>query len=143
MARRALKQLRPTIVPTVSALVAVLASIAGGDRSGLPARFMAELAPPAGVTGPTGHVTLEPGRRAGEVKVRLILSNDTPGAQRTWCLRDPRQDAVLGTGTAVRINAKGNGVAVLTLPLDLPALPALVVEVHDAGTLVASGVVLG
>lgn len=144
MARRVLKQLRPAIVPGVSALVAILATAAGtlGDRTGLTARWMAELAPPAGVAGPTGHATFEPGRRAGEVKVRLILSNDTPGAQRTWRVRDTR-GAVLGATAAVRINAKGNGVAVLTLTGDLPAPPDLVIEVHADETLVASGAILG
>lgn len=144
MARRVLKQLRPTVVPGVSALVALIVTAAGavGARTGLTARWMAELAPPAGVAGPTGHATFELARRTGELTVRLVLSNDTPGAHRTWRLRDSH-GAVVTTAAAVRINAKGNGVAVLTLTGDHPAPPDLVIEVHADDTLVASGVILG
>jgi hypothetical protein len=134
MARRVLRQLRPGVAPGATAIVALAVSLAGAavDRRSLD-KLVADLAPPIGVDGPTGHVVVEPGRRDGELRIRLILSNDTPGAQRTWRIRPTTAAAAVPTAEAsVRVNARGHAVAVVdvaahALPADVP----LVVEILD------------
>lgn len=145
MARRVFRQLRPGAAPGATAIAALAASLAGAavDRRDL-ARLVADLAPPAGVHGPTGHVVVEPGRRAGELRVRLILSHDKPGAHRRWRIRPAATVAAApAAGASLRINARGHGVAVVHLAvLDLPADVPLVVEILDPtddGTVLARG----
>jgi hypothetical protein len=142
MARRARTPLRSTLAPGVTALVTLLASAAASERGGAESRRIADLAPPPGGEGPIGHAVLEPGRRRGEFRLRLVLSNDLPGAHRTWRLRAPTGGTVHPLAP-LRVNARGNAVAVVTLPGTLAAAPRLLIEVHDAGTILASGLLVG
>ena len=141
MARRVLRRLNPTTAPGVTAIAALAASLAGaaGERRTLD-KLAADLVAPGGTTGPTGHVVLEPGRRDGQLRLRLVIANDIPGAHRTWRLRPITPSAAPTAAAAVRINAKGNSVAVATLdalalPSDVPLVVELLTDADDATVL--------
>jgi hypothetical protein len=141
MARRILRRLNPTTAPGVTAMAALAASLAGatGERRTLD-KLVADLVAAAGATGPTGHVVLEPGRRDGQLRLRLVIANDTPGAHRAWRIRPITPSAAPAAAAAVRINAKGNGVAVATLdalalPSDVPLVVELLTDTPDATVL--------
>ncbi len=142
MARRTITRLRPIVMPGFSAVLAML-SLSGAPDS-LRAmgyaisRWSAELAPPAGVTGPHGSVVVEPGKQPNHTVVRVVISGDTPGALRPWHLHRGHlgdSSPIVGPEQSyarIRINARGNGVAVIDLPIPFPDTGDLFVSVHES-----------
>lgn len=68
----------------------------------------------------------------------VVISGDTPGAVRPWHLHEGLcgdQGPIIGPGKSyarIRINAGGNGVAVIDLPIPFPEAGALFVNVHES-----------
>lgn len=112
-------------------------------------KWSAELAPPGGHAGPHGTVVLERGRQPNHTRVRVVISGDTPGALRPWHLHSGtcgEPAPIVGPEQAyarIRINARGNGVAVIDLPVPFPEAGELFVNVHESlkamGTIVSCG----
>lgn len=102
------------------------------------ARWSAELAPPNGALGPHGTVVVERGKQPNHTRVRVVISGDTPGAVRPWHLHSGvcgETAPIVGPEQAyakIRINARGNGVAVIDLPIPFPEAGALFVNVHES-----------
>jgi hypothetical protein len=113
------------------------------------AKWSAELAPPNGALGPHGMVVLEPGRKLNHTRVRVVISGDTPGALRPWHLHSGlcgEQAPIVGPEKAyakIRINARGNGVAVIDLPIPFPEAGALFVNVHESTKMMENIVTCG
>jgi hypothetical protein len=142
MSRRTVTRLKPLLMPGISAILALL-SLTTAPQSARAmahtiARWSAELAPPNGAIGPHGTVVLERGKRPNETRVRVVISGDTPGAVRAWHLHAGicgEEAPIVGPGPAnatIRINARGNGVAVIDLPIPFPEAGALFVNVHES-----------
>jgi superoxide dismutase, Cu-Zn family len=142
MGRRTLNRLKPLLMPGVSAVLALFTLTLAPQNLRAMAhalgQWSAELAPPAGAVGPHGTVILEPGRQPNQTRVRVVISGDTPGAVRPWHLHA----GVIGDSapivgppaaySAIRINKRGNGVAIINLPIPFPETGALFVNVHEA-----------
>lgn len=138
----AIARLKPIILPGFSAMLALLSMTSAPTtaRAMVHAltKWSADLAPPNGAVGPHGSVVLEPGKRPNSTLVRVVISGDTPGAFRPWHLHagqcgDP--GPVVGPEQSyarIRINARGNGVAVIELPIPFPEAGALFVNVHES-----------
>lgn len=151
----ALPPLRPVLAPGVTALVSAVARLSGrravadvaatdgaaGGELSVARRWTTELTPTE-ASGPTGHAVVEAGRRPGELRLRLVVSGDTPGARRTWRLRHPDSSPATHA-VQLRINARGNGVATLVLPPSLRDPARVVVELAHLGAVLASGVLVG
>jgi superoxide dismutase, Cu-Zn family len=142
MARRTITRLKPLLMPGVSAVLALLSLSTTPDTAramlSAAARWSAELAPPNGAVGPRGTVVVEPGRLPNHTRVRVIISGDTPGAVRPWHLHAGQcgDNAPIvgpeGAYARIRINGRGNGVAVIDLPVPFPDSGALFVNVHES-----------
>lgn len=142
MSRRTITRLKPILVPGFSALLAMLSLTTAPQTAramaSAVARWRAELAPPNGAIGPHGLVVVEPGRQPNHIRVRVVISGDTPGAVRPWHLHAGlcgELAPILGPEQSyarIRINAKGNGVAVIELPIPFPEAGALYVNVHES-----------
>jgi superoxide dismutase, Cu-Zn family len=142
MARRTIARLKPLLMPGVTAILAMLALTAAPLNAGAMlhavARWSAELAPPNGGVGPHGTVVVEPGKRPNQTRVRVIISGDTPGAVRPWhlhagiCGHDAPIVGPEKSYARIRINARGNGVAVIELPIPFPENGELFVNVHES-----------
>ena len=142
MSRRTITRLKPLLMPGISAILALL-SLTTAPQSARAmvdtmARWSAELAPPNGALGPHGSVVLERGKRPNHTRVRVVISGDTPGAVRPWHLHAGlcgQEAPIVGPEQAyarIRINARGNGVAVIDLPIPFPEAGALFVNVHES-----------
>lgn len=135
-------RLTPLLMPGFSAILALLslttAPSAAHALAFAVAKWSAELAPPNGAIGPHGTVVLERGRQPNHTRVRVVISGDTPGALRPWHLHTGQcgeQGPIVGPEQAyaqIRINARGNGVAVVDLPIPFPEAGALFVNVHES-----------
>ena len=142
MNRPAIARLKPLVLPGFSAILALrsLTSAPSTARAMAHAltKWCADLAPPDGVTGPHGSVVLEPGRRPSSTLVRVVISGDTPGALRPWHLHTGMCGGlgpIVGPEQSyarIRINARGNGVAVIELPVPFPETGTLFVNVHES-----------
>jgi superoxide dismutase, Cu-Zn family len=142
MGRRSTSRLKPLLMPGVSAVLALFSlTIAPQNLRAMAhalGQWSAELAPPVGTVGPHGTVILEPGKQPNQTRVRVIISGDTPGAVRPWHLHAGTCGEVapiVGPATAynaIRINKRGNGVAVIDLPIPFPESGELFVNVHEA-----------
>jgi len=138
----AIARLRPIILPGFSAMLALLSMTSAPTSAGAMvhahAKWSADLAPPTGAVGPHGSVVLEPGKRPNSTLVRVVISGDTPGALRPWHLHAGQcgePGPVVGPEKSyarIRINARGNGVAVIELPIPFPESGALFVNVHES-----------
>ncbi len=142
MSRSSLTRLKPLLMPGFTALLALL-SLKSAPQTARAmayavAKWSAELAPPNGGVGPHGSVVLEPGRHPNHTRVRVVISGDTPGALRPWHLHAGTCGApgpIVGPAESyarIRINARGNGVAVIELPIPFPESGALFVNVHES-----------
>jgi hypothetical protein len=142
MNRPTITRLKPLILPGFSAILALLSLTSAPTTAGAMvhalAKWSAELAPPNGAIGPHGSVVLEQGRRPNSTRVRIVISGDTPGALRPWHLHTGlcgEQGPILGPEQSyarIRINARGNGVAVIELPIPFPETGAMFVSVHES-----------
>ncbi len=142
MTRRSITRLKPLLMPGFSAVLALLslttAPLSARAMVTTLAKWSAELAPPNGAVGPHGSVVLEPGRTLNHTRVRVVISGDTPGALRPWHLHlgvCGEQGPIIGpekSYSRIRINARGNGVAVIDLPIPFPEAGALFVNVHES-----------
>jgi len=105
-------------------------------------KWSTDLAPHLGDTGPHGTVVVEPGAKPNHTLVRVVISGDTPGAMRPWHLHSGTCGGE-GRGVGpifgpeqsyarIRINARGNGVAVVDLPIPFPETGELFVHVHES-----------
>jgi hypothetical protein len=114
------------------------AATSAGAMVGTLLKWSAELAPPNGTVGPHGTVVLEPGRQPNHTRIRVVISGDTPGALRPWHLHAGvcgEPGPIMGPEQLygrIRINGRGNGVAVLELPIPFPEAGALFVNVHES-----------
>lgn len=142
MNRPTIARLKPLIVPGFSAMMALLSLTSAPSTARAMvhalAKWSADLAPPGGALGPHGSVVLEPGKRPNSTLVRVVISGDTPGALRPWHLHTGmcgEQGPIVGPEQSyarIRINARGNGVAVIELPVPFPQAGALFVNVHES-----------
>ncbi len=142
MNRRSITRLKPLLMPGFSAMLALLsltsAPLTARAMGHALAKWSAELAPPGGVMGPHGSVVVEPGNKPNHTRVRVVISGDTPGALRPWHLHSGvcgEQAPIVGPEQSyarIRINARGNGVAVIDLPIPFPEAGALFVNVHES-----------
>jgi hypothetical protein len=142
MSHHTYARLKPIIMPGFSAMLALLslttAPVNARAMVNALAKWSAELAPPNGAIGPHGSVVLEPGKRPNSTRVRIVISGDTPGALRPWHLHAGtcgEQGPIVGPEQSyarIRINARGNGVAVIELPIPFPESGALFVNVHES-----------
>lgn len=142
MSRRTITRLKPLLMPGFSAILALLslttAPLSVRAMTHAIAKWSAELAPPNGAVGPHGSVVVEPGRQPNHTRIRVVISGDTPGAVRPWHLHAGlcgEPSPIFGPEQAyatIRINARGNGVAVLDLPIPFPEAGALFVNVHES-----------
>ena len=153
MHRRTITRLRPILMPGFSAILALLSLTTAPQNARAMAhalvRWSAELAPPNGAIGPRGSVVVEPGKQPNHTRVRVVISGDTPGALRPWHLHTGvcgEHGPIVGPEqfyAKIRINARGNGVAVIDLPIPFPEAGALFVNVHESmkamGTIVTCG----
>ncbi len=139
---RPITRLKPLVLPGFSAMLALLSltttpSTARAMAHAI-AKWSADLAPPNGAIGPHGSVVIEPGRKLDQTRVRVVISGDTPGARRPWHLHSGicgEQAPIVGPEQVyakIRINARGNGVAVIDLPIPFPEAGALFVNVHES-----------
>ena len=142
MSRKTITRLRPLLLPGFSAILALL-SLTTAPQSARAmahaiAKWSADLAPPNGAIGPHGSVVVEPGRQPNHTRIRVVISGDTPGAVRPWHLHAGvcgELAPIVGPEQAyakIRINARGNGVAVIELPIPFPEAGALFVNVHES-----------
>ena len=142
MSRKTITRLRPLLLPGFSAILALL-SLTTTPQSARAmahaiAKWSADLAPPNGAIGPHGSVVVEPGRQPNHTRIRVVISGDTPGAVRPWRLHAGvcgELAPIVGPEQAyakIRINARGNGVAVIELPIPFPEAGALFVNVHES-----------
>jgi superoxide dismutase, Cu-Zn family len=139
---RTITRLKPILMPGFSAILALLsltsAPLSARAMTHAIARWSADLAPPNGAVGPHGSVVVEPGRQPNHTRVRVVISGDTPGAVRPWHLYSGvcgEPSPIFGPEMAyakIRINARGNGVAVIDLPIPFPEAGALFVNVHES-----------
>ena len=139
---RTITRLKPILMPGFSAILALLslttAPLSARAMTHAIARWSADLAPPNGAVGPHGSVVVEPGRQPNHTRVRVVISGDTPGAVRPWHLHSGvcgESSPIVGPELAyakIRINARGNGVAVIDLPIPFPEAGALFVTVHES-----------
>jgi len=142
VSRTSFTRLKPLLMPGFTALLALLSLNSAPQTARAMAvavaRWSAELVPPNGAIGPHGSVVLEPGRHPNHTRVRVVISGDTPGALRPWHLHAGTCGAVgpiVGPENSyarIRINARGNGVAVIELPIPFPESGALFVNVHES-----------
>lgn len=142
MNRRTITRLRPLLMPGFSAILALLSLTTAPQNvramGHAIARWSAELAPPNGALGPHGTVVVERGKQPNHTRVRVVISGDTPGAVRPWHLHSGvcgETAPIVGPEQAyakIRINARGNGVAVIDLPIPFPEAGALFVNVHES-----------
>ena len=143
MNRPAIARSKPLVLPGFSAMLALLSltsapSTACAMGNAL-TKWCADLAPPDGDTGPHGSVVLEPGKRPNSTLVRVVISGDAPGALRPWYLYNGMcggQGPIVGPEQSyarIRINARGNGVAVIELPVPFPEVGFFFVNVHESG----------
>jgi len=142
MNRPTIARLTPIVLPGFSAILALLSLTSAPASAGAMvhalAKWSADLAPPNGVTGPHGSVVLEPGKRPNSTRVRVVISGDTPGALRPWHLHTGQcgeQGPIVGPEKSyarIRINGRGNGVAVIELAIPFPESGALFVNVHES-----------
>jgi superoxide dismutase, Cu-Zn family len=142
MSRRTITRLKPLLMPGFSAILALLslttAPLSARAMTHAIAKWSAELAPPNGAVGPHGSVVVEPGRQPNHTRIRVVISGDTPGALRPWHLHAGlcgEPSPIFGPEQAyarIRINARGNGVAVIDLPIPFPEAGALFVNVHES-----------
>jgi hypothetical protein len=158
MGKRSLtRRITPLIMPGFVALLALLSStttpLAARAMWHAATRWTAELVPAGnGAAGPHGTVVLQPARQPNHVTVRVVISGDTPGAHRAWQVRAGPVDgdgSVLGPADAyatIRINRRGNGVAVIDLPIALPESGEFCACVYNSAhlpdTLIASGMLV-
>lgn len=142
MNRPTIARLKPLIVPGFSAILALLSLTSAPTSASAMvhalAKWSAELAPPNGAIGPHGSVVLEPGKRPNSTRVRVVISGDTPGALRPWHLHTGicgDHGPIVGPEQSyarIRINARGNGVAVIELPIPFPEAGTMFVNVHES-----------
>ena len=142
MSRKTITRLRPLLMPGFSAILALLSLTTAPQNvramGHAIARWSAELAPPNGAIGPHGSVVLEPGKHPNHTRVRVVISGDTPGALRPWHVHAGLcggEGPIIGPEQSyakIRINAKGNGVAVIDLPIPFPEAGTLFVNVHES-----------
>lgn len=142
MSRRTITRLKPLLMPGISAILALLSLTTAPQNARAMvhtlARWSAELAPPHGSIGPHGSVLLERGKGPNHTRVLVVISGDTPGALRPWHLHAGicgEGGPIMGPEQAyatIRINARGNGVAVIDLPIPFPEAGALFVNVHES-----------
>ena len=142
MNRRSIIPLKPLMLPGFSAMLALLSLTTPPTTARAMAhaitKWSADLAPPNGALGPHGSVVVEPGRKLNHTRVRVVISGDTPGALRPWHLHSGRcgeSAPIVGPEQAyarIRINARGNGVAMIDLPIPFPEAGALFVNVHES-----------
>ncbi len=142
MNHRTITRLKPLLMPGFSAMLALLSLTTAPQTARAMAhavaKWSADLAPPNGAIGPYGSVVVEPGRQPNHIRVRVVISGDTPGALRPWHLHTGmcgEQAPIVGPEQAyakIRINARGNGVAVIDLPIPFPEAGALFVNVHES-----------
>ena len=139
---RTIIRLKPILMPGFSAILAPLslttAPVSARAMTHVIARWSADLAPPNGAVGPHGSVVVEPGRQPNHTRVRVVISGDAPGAVRPWHLHSGtcgEPSPIVGSELAyakIRINSRGNGVAVIDLPIPFPEAGALFVNVHES-----------
>ena len=153
MSRGRTIRLKPILMPGFSAILALLsltaAPVSARAMTHVIARWSADLAPPNGAVGPHGSVVVEPGRQPNHTRVRVVISGDSPGAVRPWHLHSGtcgEPSPIVGPELAyakIRINSRGNGVAVIDLPIPFPEAGALFVNVRESvkaqATIVACG----
>lgn len=142
MNRTTITRLKPLLMPGFSAILALLSLTTAPQNARAMAhaiaRWSAELAPPNGALGPHGSVVLERGKTPNHTRVRVVISGDTPGALRPWHLHAGicgEQAPIVGPEQSyakIRINARGNGVAVIDLPIPFPEAGTLFVNVHES-----------
>ena len=153
MSRKTITRLKPLLLPGFSAILALL-SLTTAPQSARAmahaiAKWSADLAPPNGAIGPHGSVVVEPGRQPNHTRIRVVISGDTPGAVRPWRLHAGvcgELAPLVGPEQAyakIRINARGNGVAVIELPIPFPEAGALFVNVHESAKAMATIVTCG
>jgi superoxide dismutase, Cu-Zn family len=140
MDRKTITRLKPMLMPALSAVLALLSLTTAPQNARAmvhaAARWSAELAPPNGALGPRGSVVIERGKHPNHTRVRVVISGDTPGAVRPWHLHAGlcgEAAPIVGPEQAyakIRINARGNGVAVIDLPIPFPEAGELFVNVH-------------
>jgi hypothetical protein len=144
MNRPTIARLTPIVLPGFSAILTLLSltSTPTSARAMVHAhsKWSADLAPPNGDIGPHGSVVLEPGKRPNSTRVRVVISGDTPGALRPWHVHSGQcgdVGPIVGPEKSyarIRINARGNGVAVIELATPFPESGALFVNVHESNT---------
>lgn len=148
---------RPPVMPGFQAMLAFVSlSAARNGANGLGnahAKWITDLAPHGSGAGPRGTVVVEPGAKPNHTLVRVVISGDTPGAFRPWhlhagtCGGDGRvAGPIVGPEQAyarIRINARGNGVAVVDLPIPFPETGELFVHVHESSKLMRRIVTCG
>lgn len=142
MSRRGINRLTPLSMPGFRFLLALLSltpvATSAGAMAGTLLKWSADLAPPNGAVGPHGTVVVEPGRQPNHTRIRVVISGDTPGALRPWHVHEGlcgEQGPIMGPEQLygrIRINGRGNGVAVLELPIPFPEAGALFVNVHES-----------
>jgi len=135
----------PLVMPGLQAMLAFvsLSTSPNGAKAlgNAHTKWITDLAPHGNAVGPHGTVVVEPGAKPNHTLVRVVISGDTPGAMRPWHLHsgtcggdDPAAGPIVGPEQAyapIRINARGNGVAVVDLPIRFPEMGDLFVHVHD------------
>lgn len=142
MSRRTITRLKPLLMPGMSAILAFFALSAAPTSAHAMlhslTKWSAELAPPNGAVGPHGSVVLEPGRLPNHTRVRVVISGDTPGAVRPWHIHAGvcgEEAPIIGPQQPhdrIKINRRGNGVAVIDLPIPFPESGALFVNVLES-----------
>lgn len=140
MDRKTITRLKPLLMPGMSAILALLslttAPLSARAMVHTAARWSAELLPPNGAVGPHGTAVIERGKHPNQTRVRVVISGDTPGAVRPWHLHAGlcgESAPIVGPELAyakIRINSRGNGVAVIDLPIPFPEAGDLFVNVH-------------
>jgi superoxide dismutase, Cu-Zn family len=149
MQRRKPRRITPILVPVVNTVLALLTlSVSPATAHGA-TRWRAELLPPNGSIGPRGTVVIEPSRVPNHTRVRVVISGDKPGAKRPWHVHAGQcgeQAPIVGPEDVyarIRINGRGNGVAVIDLPVPFPQSGELFVSVHESAKAMESIVISG
>ena len=152
-------RLTPLVMPGLQAMLAFVSlstSPEGAKALGhAHTKWSTDLAPHAGFAGPHGTVVVEPGAKPNHTLVRVVISGDTPGAMRPWHLHSGTCTGVSEGRVAgpivgpeqsyarIRINARGNGVAVIDLPIPFPEVGELFVHVHESAKIMRHIVTCG
>jgi len=143
---RRITRLTPIVMPGFQAMLAFVSFSTSPDAvkgaGGTHAKWSTELAPHGDDAGPHGSVVVEPGAKPNHTVVRVVISGDAPGAMRPWhlhagtCAADGRLlGPIVGPEQSyarIRINPRGNGVAVVDLPIPFPEAGELCVHVHES-----------